>query len=53
MSGEPPRQGPLDTNILILRRWIEPDEMAISAGLRARGSGARHGCAAYVPAIAG
>ena len=35
MSGEPPRQGLLDTNILILRRWIEPDElpdeMAISA----------------------
>jgi predicted nucleic acid-binding protein len=35
MSGESPRQGLLDTNILILRRWIEPDElpdeMAISA----------------------
>src|SRR5690242_16387479 len=35
MSGEPPRQGLLDTNILILRRWIDPDElpdeMAISA----------------------
>jgi hypothetical protein len=35
MSGEPPRQGLLDTNILILRRQIEPDElpdeMAISA----------------------
>jgi hypothetical protein len=35
MSGDPPRQGLLDTNILILRRWIEPDElpdeMAISA----------------------
>ena len=35
MSGEPPRQGLLDTNILILRRWIEPDqlpdEMATSA----------------------
>lgn len=35
MSGELPRQGLLDTNILILRRWIEPDElpdeMAISA----------------------
>jgi predicted nucleic acid-binding protein len=35
MSGEVPRQGLLDTNILILRRWIEPDElpdeMAISA----------------------
>ena len=32
---EPPRQGLLDTNILILRRWIAPaelpDEMAISA----------------------
>lgn len=35
MSGEPFRQGMLDTNILILRRWIDPaelpDEMAISA----------------------
>ncbi len=35
MNGEPPRQGMLDTNILILRRWIDPaelpDEMAISA----------------------
>ena len=35
MSGELPRQGMLDTNILILRRWIDPaelpDEMAISA----------------------
>jgi predicted nucleic acid-binding protein len=35
MSGEQPRQGLLDTDILILRRWIEPDElpdeMAISA----------------------
>lgn len=35
MSGEPARQGMLDTNILILRRWISPaelpDEMAVSA----------------------
>ena len=35
MSGEPPRQGLLDTNVLILRRWVDPaelpDEMAISA----------------------
>jgi len=35
MSGEPARQGMLDTNILILRPWIDaaelPDEMAISA----------------------
>ncbi|MBV9448973.1 MAG: type II toxin-antitoxin system VapC family toxin [Streptosporangiaceae bacterium] len=35
MSGEPTRQGMLDTNILILRQWIDPaelpDEMAISA----------------------
>src|ERR1700733_4973057 len=35
MSGEQTRQGMLDTNILILRRWIDPaelpDEMAISA----------------------
>ena len=33
--GGPPRQGLLDTNILVLRRWIDPaelpDEMAISA----------------------
>ena len=35
MSGDLPRRGLLDTNILILRRWIDPaelpDEMAISA----------------------
>jgi predicted nucleic acid-binding protein len=35
MSDELPPQGMLDTNILILRRWIDPaelpDEMAISA----------------------
>jgi predicted nucleic acid-binding protein len=35
MSAEHVRQGMLDTNILILRRWIDPgelpDEMAISA----------------------
>lgn len=35
MNAELPRQGMLDTNILILRRWIDPaelpDEMAISA----------------------
>jgi predicted nucleic acid-binding protein len=35
MSGEQPRQGMLDTSILILRRRIDPaelpDEMAISA----------------------
>jgi predicted nucleic acid-binding protein len=35
MSDEPPRQGLLDTNILILRKWINPaelpEEMAISA----------------------
>lgn len=35
MSGDLPRQGLLDTNILILRRWIDPAElpaeMAISA----------------------
>jgi predicted nucleic acid-binding protein len=35
MSGDLPRQGMLDTNVLILRRWIDPaelpDEMAISA----------------------
>jgi len=35
MSAERPSQGVLDTNILILRRWIDPedlpDEMAITA----------------------
>ena len=35
MTAEAPRQGMLDTNIMILRRWIDPaelpDEMAISA----------------------
>jgi predicted nucleic acid-binding protein len=35
MNDEPPRQGLLDTNILILRRWIDPaelpDQTAISA----------------------
>jgi hypothetical protein len=35
MSGEHPAQGMIDTNILILRAWIDPaelpDEMAISA----------------------
>jgi predicted nucleic acid-binding protein len=35
MRAERPRQGLLDTNIVILRRWIDPaelpDEMAISA----------------------
>jgi hypothetical protein len=35
MSDEQPRQGMLDTNILILRRWLDPaelpHEMAISA----------------------
>jgi len=35
MTSEPARQGLLDTNILILRRWVNvaelPDQMAISA----------------------
>ncbi len=35
MTADGPRQGLLDTNIMILRRWIDPaelpDEMAISA----------------------
>jgi len=35
MTGERPRQGLLDTNIVILRKWVDPDElpeeMAISA----------------------
>src|SRR5580692_357558 len=34
-TGEPSRQGLLDTNVLVLRRWVDPaelpDEMAISA----------------------
>jgi len=34
-AGEPPRQGLLDTNVLVLRRWVDPtelpDEMALSA----------------------
>ncbi len=34
-AAEPPRQGLLDTNVLVLRRWVDPtelpDEMAISA----------------------
>jgi hypothetical protein len=34
-TGGPPRQGLLDTNVLILRHWVDPtelpDEMAISA----------------------
>ena len=34
-TGGPPRQGLLDTNVLVLRRWVDPaelpDEMAISA----------------------
>lgn len=33
-TGGPPRQGLLDTNVLVLRRWVDPaelpDEMAIS-----------------------
>jgi predicted nucleic acid-binding protein len=35
MAGERPRQGLLDTNIVILRKWVDPgelpEEMAISA----------------------
>lgn len=35
MTGERPRQGLLDTNIVILRKWVDPqelpEEMAISA----------------------
>jgi predicted nucleic acid-binding protein len=35
MTGERPRQGMLDTNVVILRKWVDPaelpDEMAISA----------------------
>jgi predicted nucleic acid-binding protein len=35
MTGERPREGMLDTNIVILRKWVDPgelpDEMAISA----------------------
>jgi predicted nucleic acid-binding protein len=46
MSGELPRQGMLDTNILILRQWIDPaelpDEMAISAATLAELSAGPH-----------
>jgi predicted nucleic acid-binding protein len=49
MSGETParsRQGLLDTNILVLRRWIDPaelpDEMAISAVTLAELSAGSH-----------
>lgn len=35
MTGERPRQGMLDTNVVILRKWVDPaelpEEMAISA----------------------
>lgn len=45
-AGEPPRQGLLDTNILVLRRWIDPaelpDEMAISAVILAELSAGPH-----------
>lgn len=27
MTGEQPRQGMLDTNIVILRRWVDPSEL--------------------------
>lgn len=46
MSDEPPRQGLLDTGILILRKWINPaelpDEMAISAIILAELSASPH-----------
>lgn len=46
MSGESPRQGLLDTNILILRAWINPaeppEEMAISAITLAEPSAGPH-----------
>jgi len=46
MSGSPYEQGLLDTNILILRRWISPaelpEEMAISAITLAELSAALH-----------
>jgi hypothetical protein len=34
MSGEQPRQGMLDTNILIVRRWIDPAELPARAPIR-------------------
>jgi predicted nucleic acid-binding protein len=46
MSDEPARQGLLDTNILILRKWINPaelpEEMAISATTLAELSAGPH-----------
>jgi hypothetical protein len=46
LSGDLPWQGLLDTNILILRRWIDspelPDEMAISAITHAELSAGPH-----------
>lgn len=46
MSAEPLRQGMLDTNIVILRKWIDPaelpDEMAISAVTMAELSAGPH-----------
>src|SRR5260370_30288782 len=46
MSGDRLRQGMLDTNIMILRRWIDPnqlpDEMAISSITLAELSAAPH-----------
>ena len=45
-TAERPRQGLLDTNILVLRRWIDPtelpDEMAISATTLAELSAGPH-----------
>ena len=46
MSADPPRQRMLDTNSMIVRRWIDPgqlpDEMAISASARAERSASPH-----------
>ena len=46
MSAELPRQGMLNTNILVLRRWVDPaelpDEMAISATTLAELSAGPH-----------
>lgn len=46
MSGDRPERGLLDTNILILRRWVDgaelPDEMAISAATLAELSAGPH-----------
>lgn len=35
MTGDRPRQGMLDTNIVILRRWIRPEELPVEVAISA------------------